>query len=251
MLRLGAGLLVATWVGAAATAHAGGRPYAFTGGVETLPPLELEVENWFTAENPRGSVGTSWDWWVGPVAGLTDWVEVGLFPIFIQPAAPIGGISPGLQFAELRAQVSWLLAERGAWPVDVRLRGEYGQPVADGQRYTFWLHAILARDFGSLNLTFDPAVWLAIGKEPGATESSTEPYFDYGLGASYDLGHGIRAGGELFGTGEFSDLAESHHFLGPALGLGAGRVWASISVGIGLGHESSTARGRLVVGLLL
>src|SRR5258705_12631401 len=96
---------------ATSSAVAGPRPYAFTKGVDTLPTAGIELESWFGADNPRTMPGPNWEWWLGPVAGITDELEAGLFAIFAQPA-PVGDVSSPLVLDSLRLQASYLLAPK-------------------------------------------------------------------------------------------------------------------------------------------
>jgi len=246
--------------------QAAGRPYAFTQGVDSLPESSVEVESWITEDKSRVPVDPIWDWWLGPVVGFTDQFEAGLFTILVQPPElppAVPGGEPrreGLSLAALRLQLSYLLAERGTWPVDVRMRFEAGAPLAasdggsaaeglNGSRATFWYLVMLGRDFGPLNLTLNAGPWLAIGEEAGADEVEAEPYVRYSLGASLEILRGLRVGGEMFGDAEPSD-GEATLLAGPALGWGTGRFWASAALGFGLTDESLRHRGRLVIGVL-
>src|SRR5437762_1543559 len=151
-------------------AAAGPRPYACSQGVDSRPDGTVELESWFSAEKPRSGFA-GWDWWLGPVAGLTDRIEAGLFAIFDQPPVSGPGVSSSVALSSLRAHASWLLADKGAWPVDVRLRAEYGQRVAAGTPNTGWFTAILSRDLGRLNLTANLGGYLEFA------DTETVPYF--------------------------------------------------------------------------
>jgi hypothetical protein len=234
----------AAWIGCAPEAHAGPRPYAFTQGIDTLPPDELELESWFGATAARAG-GTSWEWWLGPVVGLTDHLEAGLFAIFAQGAAAHDAIV----LSSLRLQLSYALADKGAWPIDVRVRGELGQPVAADEGYSLWLLAIVARDVGPVNITLNAGTWVRFDElEEGASARETVGYFVYGLAASLAVAGGLRLGGELFGEGQLGGT-EHEHCVGPSAAFGRGRFWLSGSLGLGIDDESPSRRGRLVLGL--
>jgi hypothetical protein len=222
---------------AAPAARAGPRPYAFTQGVDSLPETQLELETWYGAQRPRGGTA-AWDWWLGPVVGITDRLEGGLFGIFDQG----GSGSPALVLSSLRLQVSGLLADKGAWPVDVKVRGEVGIPAASGAA-TLWLSAVASRDLGRLNLTLDVGGW-------GEMERKPELYLTTALGTSYELVGGLRAGAEVFGDVDLRE-SEARYFAGPALAFGRGRLWISSAVGFGLAGERASRRGRIVVGIAL
>ena len=225
----------------AGAAQAGGRPYAFTQGVDTLPADSLELESWFGAETAPAGGGTTWEWWLGPVVGLTDRLECGLFAVFEQP--PAGAIA----LDELRLQVSYSLADKGTWPVDVRVRAEYGQPTTTNGPHTVWLLAIASRDFGIVNLTANAGIWVAADLHLGATTDNWW-FGDYALGVSLAVVRGLRVGGEIFGDFHFA-TTNHDHFAGPAVAYGQGRFWLSGAVGFGLTQQSDDRYGRLVLGL--
>lgn len=250
-------------------ANAGGRPYAFTQGVDSLPETGLELENWLTEEKLAARTEPSWEWWFGPVTGITDQLEAGLFVILVEPAqaspdtaTPGPTDEPGLGLAQLRLQVSYLLADRGAWPIDVRMRGEVGAPLArnsggpaaealDKEKTSIWYLVMASRDFGILNLTLNAGAWLEFEpetKRSGEKEIEIEPYVKGALGASVEALKGFRFGGELFGESVESFKGMSL-LAGPALAFGHARYWLSAAVGFGLTDDSATHRGRLVVGV--
>jgi hypothetical protein len=223
-----------------AAAWAGARPYAFVQGTESLPPTSLELESWFGFDRDRAGAG-AWGWWFGPVAGLSDRVEGGLFAVFDQPATEVSAMS----LSALWLQVSTLLAEPGAWPVDVRLRGEVAQPAAVDQHYAASVAALASRRQGPLDLTANGSVWLEFEDE------RTEPYLDLGLGTSWGLPGGARIGVESFSSSEFEEEGEieTAAYVGPAMAYGHGRFWLSLAWGGGVTEDSDLSRARLVLGL--
>lgn len=222
-------------------AHAGARPYAFTQGADALPTNEIELESWFGGLTFRGDAGTDWDWWLGPVAGITDRLEVGLFAIFEQPpGAP-------LELFELRLQTTVSFVDKGTWPVDVRLRAEYGLPVGAAS-HTLWFLAIGSRDFGPVNVTANLGTWVAFDLPRAGGDRSTTGFYDYSLGVSVEALRGLRLGGEIFGDATYAD-PDRGHFAGPAGGYGRGRFWLSGALGFGLNDASPARYGRLVLGI--
>jgi hypothetical protein len=225
-------------------AAAGPRPYAFSQGVDSLPDGSVELESWFSAEKPRSGLA-GWDWWLGPVAGLTDRIEAGLFAIFNQPPVSGPGVASSVALSSLRAHVSWQLADKGAWPVDVRLRAEYGQRVAAGTPNTGWFTAILSRDVGRLNLTANLGGYLEMG------DVDTVPYFVGSFASSLELPAGLHIGGEIFSEKELKTGGESELWAGPSLSYGRGRFWLAATFGFGLTNDASLHRGRILFGLTL
>jgi hypothetical protein len=224
-------------------AAAGPRPYAFSQGVDSLPDGSVELESWFSAEKPRSGFA-GWDWWLGPVVGLTDRIEAGLFAIFEQPPVSPGATS-SVALSSLRAHASWLLADKGSWPVDVRLRAEYGQRVVPGTPNTGWFTAILSRDLGRINLTANVGGYLEM------TDDETVPYLLGSLAGTVELPAGFRLGGEIFSEKELKSGGENELWAGPSLAYGRGRFWVAATFGFGLTDDTSLHRGRVLFGLTL
>lgn len=228
-------------------ALAGGRPYSFLQGTQAVSDGGLELESWFGDIRPRdGDAPSEWEWWLGPVAGVSDRLEVGTYAIFEQPA---GSSSAGaLTLSSLRLHATWQPVERGQWPVDVRLRAELGLP-AGGERITSgWLTAIAGKDVGRLDVTANAGVWEEWRQHAGRLR--TETYVQGGAGASLAIARGLRAGGELFGWRNVADSEDRELIAGPAIGYGQGRFWASATLGLGLDAGSPREHARLVMGLL-
>jgi hypothetical protein len=224
-------------------ASAGPRPYGYTQGFDSLSDGTIELESWFSAAKRDAAPG-AWDWWLGPVAGITDRLEAGFFAIFQQ--TPQSGSVAGLTLGSLRGQLSYQLADKAAWPVDVRLRLEYGQPVAPGQSASVWLLGIASRSFGPLDLTLNVGGWL------GFPDRQVTKYLDQSFGASYEVAGGLRLGAEAFGAIKFAeDGVHSSYSFGPALAYGRGRFWLSGAFGFGVLGESPQRRGRIVLGIAL
>ena len=225
-------------------AVAGPRPYAFSQGVDSLSDGTLELESWFSAEKPR-SGAAGWDWWLGPVAGITDRIEAGLFAIFEQPAVSAPGATSTVALSSLRAHASWLLADKAAWPVDVRLRAEYGQRVAAGTPNTAWLTAIVSRDIGRLNLTANLGGYLEMA------DDETVPELVGSFGSTIELPAGFRLGGEILTAKELKTGSSIELWAGPSLAYGRGRFWVAATFGLGLTDDTSHHRGRVLFGLTL
>lgn len=220
-------------------AFGGPRPYAYVQGIDSLSESGIELENWFSADKSRAPGPAAWNWWLGPVVGVSDQLEVGLFAIFNQAAA--NGSTPStLNLSSLRLQVSYLLAPKGEWPIDLKIRGEVGQPIADPS-YTAWVSAVASRDFGPLNLTGEVGSWLKFD------DDEIYSYFVWALASSVDAGGGVRIGGELNSDTKIG--VPTRISAGPSIAYGTGRLWLSANMGLGLTTEAPKVRGRLILGI--
>ena len=174
-----------------------------------------------------------------------DATAVALFAIFQQPPVSGPGATSSVALSSLRAHASWLLVDKSAWPVDVRLRAEYGQRVAAGTPNTGWFTAILSRDLGRLNLTANLGGYLEFA------DTETIPYFVGSLASTVELPAGFRLGGEIFSEKELKTAGESELWAGPSLAYGRGRFWLAATFGFGLTDDASLHRGRILFGLNL
>lgn len=242
ILGSAAAALAAAMVAAPLPARAGARAYSYVLGFDSLPQAGAEVENWFGAERDREGE-TSWEWWTGPVAGITDRTEIAVYGIFYQDP-PEEDEEPFLVLSSLRIQVGQQFADKGAWPVDLRFVGQVGVPVDPDKGFEAWLSLVASKDIRRLNLTLEAGGWFKF------SEKGVVPYLNPGLGASVDLGKGVRLGGEVFTRVRFSpDETRASFFAGPDLAFGVGRFWATAGVSFGLTEQSDFARGRLLLGL--
>jgi hypothetical protein len=237
----GPGLWLAALLFLPFQASAGPRPYGYTQGFDSLAGGSLELESWFSASRRSGSPG-AWDWWLGPVAGITDRLETSLFAIFQQ--TPQSASAGALSLGSLRAQASYQLAAKAAWPVDLRVRLEYGQPVAAGESASVWLLGIASRSFGPLDLTLNVGGWL------GFPSGQVTKYLDHSLGASVEVLGGLRLGAEAFGGMKLADDGvHAAYSAGPSLAYGRGRFWLSGSFAFAALGKAPDRRGRLVLGV--
>ncbi len=224
-------------------AMAGPRDYAFTQGTEIVPDKVVELEDWLGATTPRGDGDSAWEWWLGPVAGLTDHVEASLLAVLAQPA------DAGLALESLRLSLSYAPWAKNERYVDLVVRGEVGIPVAAGQPTTTWLLVILGTDLGGFNLVANAGGFVAFDEsEAGSVTTSTNTYVVYDVGASYELIGRLRIGAELFGQARLGGDDQST-FAGPSVAWRHGRMWLAGTLGFGIGDESAARRARVVLGI--
>ncbi|MFZ5470210.1 MAG: hypothetical protein ACOZIN_12315 [Myxococcota bacterium] len=247
---------------------AGVRPYAFTYGTDILPDSMIELETWvdFKGPNLKRSRGTRWDFWVGPVMGFNENLEIGFYALVRQePKSFASDVAP-LQLNSLRLQVSYLLAPKGSWPVDVKLLGEIAAPAYRGKSTEGWLTAIVSRDFGKLNLTLNAGWWADFDFDGVPSNFYSEnPVIHWQhnmIAASYELPFGVRLGGEFFGEFRFASGGCSRvgtgvcrtsrpYYLGPSVGYAKGQMWVSGALGFATSKDASLRNGRIILGVVL
>ena len=247
-MRLTVGLLALAACSIALPARAGDRPHAFTQGTDSLPDGGLELENWFGVAHSRDGEAV-WEWWTGPVIGVSDPLEMGFFAIFAQPQVTGTSGNAGMTLDSLRLQLSWKPFERGRLPVDLRVRGELGIPVAGERITTTWGSVIAGRNVGPVSLLANAGGWVEWAGKHGNGER--HGYSQGGFGASIDATHGARIGGEIYGRRALHDQRDHEYIAGPSIAWGRGRIWASGTWGLGLDHLSPDRQVRVVIGAVL
>jgi hypothetical protein len=247
-LALIAGLTVAAVALPSHTALAGGRPYVFVQGAGAVPADGIEWENWIgTAESRDHS--TESEWWTGPVIGVSERLELGVFAVLGQAYDPAAAANAGAFLDQLRTQLTWLPVDQGTWPVNVRVRGELGVPLNGEPITQTWLGVIASREFGPVDVTANGAGWLEWHGTHGNADHDL--YGFAGAGSSIVVLPGLRAGGEAFFKRAARNQADHEYIAGPSLSYGHGRFWASSTNGLGLDDISPKRRVRLVLGVVL
>jgi hypothetical protein len=207
----------------------------------------VELESWIGTDRSKDPKASAWEWWFGPVIALTDRLETSYFLVFDQEVLDDMNRATPFRLATFNVQFSYLVADPGTWPIDVRLSTEYRQAVASTAHSEVWLSAFIGRNFDSFNLLLNLGGYLEF------EDDEIEPYITYGLGTSYDVGKGLRIGAEVFGETEPGDhiKEETTLYLGPSVAYGKGRNWSAFSFGWGLSQGSMEYRSRLIIGVML
>lgn len=158
VLGLGLGLGLALALGAA-TAHANPRPLPLTYTTDTLAPGQVEIEQYVDLALLRAiSPSSTRSQWYLPSAfqteieiGLAERLELGLYLTFVP--------DPGEQLASkallpgagngLKQRLRYILADPGAWPVDV---GVYGELVENEREIELEAKLLLQRRFDRVRI---------------------------------------------------------------------------------------------------
>ena len=226
-----------------AMAAANPRPLPFTYPYETLPEGGIEVEQYLDATPVRtlvdgadGRPQSVFDQRYGVQTeleyGITDHLELGAYLVFEQDPNERNG---ALGFDGTKQRLRYRFAEEGELPVDVAI---YGELAEFHDEIEFEEKVILGKRFGNLRLMAN--LWVEQEVERG--NSDVGFVYNPTLGATYQVDPRLWLGVEGWAHGYFNDEAsqatpgtpeafnaKTHVFVGPAISLQFGRVWASVA----------------------
>jgi hypothetical protein len=216
---------------AAATAEANPRALPFTYTTDTLPPGGVEIEQFAdlvplhgidTNGNPVDYLGS--DFQTEIEVGIADRLELGLYFTFAPSLAQDLSTASLARMPEgngLKQRLRYLLADHGAWPIDV---GVYGELAENQRELEFEGKILLERDFDRLriaaNLTAEYELYFA-----GQRELVLAP----SLGATYEVTPAFRIGIDSWLSGEYPmhPKPPARTFgLGPEVYVGPAVMWA-------------------------
>ena len=234
--------LVSVCAGLAATtapARANPRPLPFTYTTDTLSPGQVEIEQFvdltlLRAINPSSS-GRQW---YLPSAfqteieiGLAERLELGLYLTFVPDAGEQltnKTLFPGTGNG-LKQRIRYILADPGAWPLDV---GVYGEIVENEREIEFEAKLLLQRRFdrwrvaanlsGEYELYFSEQRELVLNPSAGVTYEITESFhlgIDGWLRGEYPSHP--KPPSRTFGLGPQA-------YLGPAVMMNFGKLWWTV-----------------------
>ncbi|MBL8786115.1 MAG: hypothetical protein JNJ59_14545 [Deltaproteobacteria bacterium] len=216
----------------ATPAAANPRPLGFTYGYGTTPEGQLELEQYIDVrplEVDDGAGGTDtrlqFDLQTEFELGLSDHWELGFYLVGRQP------VDGPFVFRGLKQRVRGRFAEEGELPIDI---GIYLEIIEYGDAIEFEEKLILQKRFGSFlalaNLSFEQEVPLDGGE--------AELVFNPSLGIAWAPSPSVSLGLEYRLDGEFEELGEADHYLGPVLMLVKGEYFATIGAYAHLAGES-------------
>jgi len=234
-------------------ARANPRALPFTYTTDTLPAGHAELEQ-FTDLVPLkagGDLSTGKeDQWYLPMAftqeleiGLTDRLELGLYLILVPGVADhYTGTArfPGAA-SGLAQRLRYILAEPGAWPVDV---GLYGEVTENQDEVELEAKLLVQRRFDRLrlavNLSAEYELYFSHQRELVVNPS---------LGVTYEVTPKLHLGVEGFARGEYPQNPRPatrtfglgpQAYLGPAVMTSFGRVWWSVGAYVRITDVSHT-----------
>lgn len=247
-LTVGAVATVATFT--THNAHADRRMFTNTYEYKTVPEGHTALELWHTESRDV------WDK-ASPQRmnevlelehGITDHWDMAVYTIFDQVA---GGTANGmavpaesLRLSQMSVESRYRFADRGEWPVDVLVYGEFVKGVGESA-YEGEVKGIFARDFDKLTV----AANLILEMEFGKNVKESEPEFGYAVGGTYEVHPKVNVGVESFGKIEAEKAEVS---VGPAVAIApSGNYWLTFTAGFGATDAAPALSGRLILGLEL
>jgi hypothetical protein len=252
------------------------RPLPFTYPYQTLPEGALELELYadvvplrVQADESDPQQGKLWE----PryqlqnelEYGISDRWELGFYQVF--EANPSAGGENGLLFDGLKFRLRTRLAEAGDLPVDV---GLYFELETMHDELSFEGKVNLERDIGKLRLMTNLWVEEQVARPLDTKAHGRRADFIVNptLGGTYEVSGHLNLGIEYWARGQLSPSHEDdlerqntrvHHFAGPAVHLGFGKLWWSLGVYAQLsdlhkpkvGYDYGPVWARSVLGLEL
>jgi hypothetical protein len=249
----------------AKSAHATPRPLPFTYTTDTLAPGELEVEQYaditqVTAFNANlkpvfygaTQFQTEFEY------GIAERLELGLYVVYVPTPAEYGDLPQTTETTGVKERLRYVLADPGAWPVDVGLYGELveGQTEAELEG-----KILLQRRIGKLRI--DANLWVEYELYYDAPRKDF--VINPTLGATYEITPMVHLGAEGWARAEFPNPSvtpgpPSAVYVGPALLLNFGKLWWStglyarvndVGQPMPFGDPYGSFWGRTIVGLSL
>lgn len=224
---------------AASAAHANPRPLAFTYTTDTLPPGDVELEQYVDMTPLRALSPTSGGeesflasaFQTEIEIGLAPRLELGLYLTYVPDfgdayanQTKLAGAGTGM-----KQRLRYILAEPGAWPIDV---GVYGEIVENEREIELEAKLLLQRRFDRLrlaaNLTAEYELYFSAQREIVLAPS---------IGASFEISPKLHVGLEGWLRSEYPTNPapamrtfglRPQAYVGPTLMVDVGKLWWTI-----------------------
>jgi hypothetical protein len=225
---------------AAATARGNPRALPFTYTTDTLAPGQVEIEQYVDLVALRAiSPSTSSAQWYLPSAfqteieiGLADRLELGLYLTFVP--------DPGEQLASkalfpgagngLKQRLRYILADPGAWPVDI---GVYGELVENEREIELEAKVLLQKRFDRLRIAANLS-----GEYELYFSEQRELVLNPSFGATYEITPSLHVGLDGWLRGEYPQHPRPasrtfglgpQAYVGPAVMMSFGKLWWAVA----------------------
>ena len=246
MPRAGILSLFALFMLTSTTTHADRRLFTSTYEYKTVPEGRTAIEMWHTESRDTWNANTTqrMEHILEIEHGITDHWDAALYTVLTQIAAEDPAMSESLALHEMKLETRYRFADRGEWPVDVLVYGEFAKEFGDSI-YEFEGKVIVAREFDRLTAAANLIGAVEVGRDVPEAEGE----FGWAAGASYELHPKVNLGVETFGQLAENELQWS---VGPALALApASSLWLTLTAGFGLTDAAPAFSGRMILGLEL
>lgn len=218
------------------TVNADRRSYVWTYEYQTMPKGEAELEYYLTTKVPDvGNYGNknSWEHQIEFEYGLTDRWDVSMYQRWQHSNT---ASSQSFDYAGTKLRTRYRIGEKGMYPLDTLLYGEYIIPNSENSPDVVEGKIILAKDYDKFNLAYNQIVKVAISRMSKAEH-------EYAAGLSYEFNPSWKVGLESTGN-----LSEDKFYLGPTASWAGKRFWVAIGAVAGLNEQSDDLRVRLIAG---
>ncbi len=244
------------------------RPLPFTYTTDTLAPGELEVEQ-FVDVTPVKAVNADGNpTWFGATQfqtefeyGILDRVELGLYVVYVPAPSEYTSVPQMTEVTGAKERLRYVLADPGAWPIDV---GLYGELVEGQTEAELEAKILLQRRFGKLRL--DANLWAEY--ELYYASPQKDIVLNPAFGATYEVTPTLHLGAETWMRVEFPNPAPPtrgyglgpEDYAGPVVLLNFGKLWWSTGLYArvtDIDHVMSPGQpygpfwGRTIIGLSL
>lgn len=210
--------------GTAARAHL--RDYLDTYGPYTLEKGRMEMELWTDLRDPDGG-DRYWVHQTEVEVGVTDRYTVGVYGVFVD----------GVGFAAAKIENRFRPVLPRAWPFETAFYLEFQKANGDKERNEVEGKALLAKNWGAVNLTVNPILELEEKKDING-DKSWELETALALGTCYrKYWKKVTPGVELF-------FAEKKSRVTPGLYIDVARD-VRFNVGVGLGLEKPADNAQI------
>ena len=213
-------------------AHAGRTFYGWLQGTEVMPERGAEINTFVSEENrvqDEANQRTT-NWWISPLIGVTDQVELGLPVQFDWTRAD--NVAPRTNFVNFGAELRFRMVTPD--PVDkpdfVPLVRVGVKRLVAGTR-DLWqpeLEVVGSYETGRVHAIADLSAYGEVGAD--SHHFAVRP----GAGVSIEAIDDLRIGAEVFGEISLDDNGGNWAAVGPNLAWSHGRTWISAAYGIGV-----------------
>jgi hypothetical protein len=214
-----------------ATASAGRTYYGWLWGTEVMPERGAELMTWVAEQNDLDHEGhaSQTQWWVGPLIGITDQLELALPFEIAWDRVP--GMPGKTAFDRYGAELRYRLVSSD--PVDAPalvplVRVAVKRIVTERDKLSPEVDFVLSYETGDIHMLVD------LGGYGELTRNSSTFELRPGAGISVRALGALRFGAEAHAEISLDNTNDSWAVIGPNMAWSHGRSWLSAAYGIGV-----------------